>query len=221
MLKPLRVLIVDDHLLFRKGVEAVLLTRPEIEIVGEAANGLEAIALARETRPDIILMDICMPACDGLEATRQIVREMPDARIVMLTVSEADRDLFEAIKSGARGYLLKDLKPHQLFDVLEGVVRGEAYFSGAIASRILDELQQYRGHRTQKAGATEPLTAREVEVLESLARGHGNKEIASALVISESTVRNHLRNILDKLHVQNRIQAVAYAIRHGLVDDSS
>ena len=130
MSEPLRVLLVDDHILFRRGVQAVLATRSDMEVVGEASDGLEAVALARETMPDVILMDITMPGCDGLEATRRVKRELPYVTVFMLTVSEDSQDLFEAMKSGAQGYLTKDLKAHQLFDALEGVARGEAAFSG-------------------------------------------------------------------------------------------
>jgi DNA-binding NarL/FixJ family response regulator len=219
MSEPFRVLVVDDHILFRRGVQAVLAARSDIEVVGEASDGLEAVALARETMPDVILMDITMPGCNGLEATRRIKAEMPYVKVFMLTVSEDSEDLFEAIKSGAQGYLTKDLKAQQLFDALEGVARGEAAFSGAIAAKILREFERtVRGTR-QDLGATEALTEREREVLQLVAQGKSNLEIAQALVISESTVKNHLRNILGKLHLRNRIEAAVYAVRQGLVED--
>jgi len=219
MSEPLRVLLVDDHILFRRGVQAVLAARSDMEVVGEAGNGLGAVALARETMPDVILMDIAMPGCDGLEATRRIKREMPYVKVFMLTVSEDSEDLFEAIKSGAQGYLTKDLKAHQLFDALEGVARGEAAFSGVIAAKILREFEKTGRGTGEGLVATEPLTERETEVLRLVVEGKSNQEIAQSLVISESTVKNHLRNILGKLHLQNRIQAAVYAVRQGLVED--
>jgi DNA-binding NarL/FixJ family response regulator len=219
MSEPLRVLLVDDHILFRTGVRAVLAARSDMEVVGEASDGLEAVAVARETMPDVILMDIAMPGCDGLEATRRIKREMPYVEVFMLTVSEDSQDLFEAIKSGAQGYLTKDLKAHQLFDALEGVARGEAAFSGVIAAKILREFETTGGGTGEGLETTEALTERETEVLQLVAEGKSNQEIAQSLVISESTVKNHLRNILGKLHLRNRIQAAVYAVRQGLVED--
>ena len=221
MSEPLRVLLVDDHILFRTGVKAVLAGRSDVEVVGEAGDGLEAVALARETMPDVILMDIGMPGCDGLEATRRIKREMPYVKVFMLTVSDDDEDLFEAIKSGAQGYLTKDLKAQQLFDVLEGLARGEAAFSGVIAAKILREFEKTSRGTDGELEATEPLTEREIEVLQLVVEGKSNQEIAQNLVISESTVKNHLRNILGKLHLRNRIQAAVYAVRQGLVEDPS
>ena len=221
MSEPLRVLLVDDHILFRTGVKAVLAARSDMEVVGEAGDGLEAVALARETMPDVILMDITMPGCDGLEATRRIKREMPYVKVFMLTVSDDDENLFEAIKSGAQGYLTKDLKAQQLFDVLEGLARGETAFSGVIAAKILREFEKTSRGTDGELEATEPLTEREIEVLELVVEGKSNQEIAQGLVISESTVKNHLRNILGKLHLRNRIQAAVYAVRQGLVEGPS
>ncbi|MGD2156234.1 MAG: response regulator transcription factor [Anaerolineales bacterium] len=215
----LRILLVDDHVLFRKGVSALLSRRQSIKVVGEAGDGIEAIKAAREILPDIILMDIEMPKCDGLEATRRIKREMPHVKIVMLTVSDDDQSLFEAIKSGAQGYLLKDLEPYQLYDLLESVSQGEAPLSGVVAAKILKEFSRPTSQSTEENGIAEKLTAREIDILQLVVEGMTNKEIASSLTISENTVKIHLRNILDKLHLQNRIQAAVYAVRQGLFEE--
>jgi DNA-binding NarL/FixJ family response regulator len=215
-MEPMRVLLVDDHTLFRQGVKSLLSSRPGLEVVGGARDGLEAVVLARQTVPDVILMDIDMPRMNGLEATRQIKEELPHVKIVMLTVVEDDATVFEAVKSGAQGYLLKDLEAYQLYDMLEGLRRGEAPLSGGVAARILDEL-------TRPAAPDEPgrvrqaLSERERQVLELLVTGRSNKEIADALTLTENTVKTHLANILAKLHLQNRIQAAVYAVRTGLV----
>jgi two-component system nitrate/nitrite response regulator NarL len=222
-MEPLRILLVDDHVLFRKGVAALLAARQEMDVVvvGEAGDGLEAIAQARETVPDVILMDIHMPECDGLEPVRVIKREMPHVHIIMLTVSDDDRDLFAAIKNGAEGYLLKNLEPYQLFEMLEGVRQGETAISGTMAAKILQEFRQPTQNAAQEPEARDELTPREIEVLERVVEGATNKEIAEALSVTENTVKIHLRNILEKLHLQNRIQAAVYAVREGLVDDPS
>jgi DNA-binding NarL/FixJ family response regulator len=213
----LRILLVDDHILFRKGIAALLDARPDIQIVGEASDGLEAINKSRELLPDIILMDVGMPVLNGLEATKQIKKEMPHVLIVMLTASDEDQNLFTAIKNGAQGYLLKDLEPYQLYDLLENISKGEAPLSGAIASKILKEFTQPRVLEDARETIGE-LTSREIDVLNLIAEGKTNREIADKLVISENTVKIHLRNILDKLHLQNRIQAAVYAVRQGLID---
>jgi DNA-binding NarL/FixJ family response regulator len=220
-MEPLRILLVDDHVLFRKGVATLLASRQNMQVVGEAGDGLEAITQARETLPDVILMDIAMPKCNGLEAVKVIKREMPHVRITMLTVSDDDRDLFAAIKNGAEGYLLKNLEPYQLFQMLEGVRQGEAPISGTMAAKILQEFRQPDQSLVQKPEAREALTPREIEILEQVVEGATNKEIAEALVVTENTVKIHLRNILQKLHLQNRIQVAVYAVREGLVDESS
>jgi DNA-binding NarL/FixJ family response regulator len=220
-MEPLRILLVDDHVLFRKGVAALLAARQETDVivVGEAGDGLEAIAQARETAPDVILMDIHMPGWDGLEAVKVIKREMPHVHVIMLTVSDDDRDLFAAIKNGAEGYLLKNLEPCQLFHTLEGTRRSEAPISGTLAAKILQEFRQPDQSLAQKPEAREELTSREIGVLELVVEGATNNEIATALSLTENTVKIHLRNILKKLHLQNRIQAAVYAVREGLVDD--
>ena len=220
-MEPLRILLVDDHILFRKGVASLLASREDMEVVGEAEDGVEAVAKARETVPDVILMDLSMPKCSGLEATRLIKREMPHVKIVMLTVSDDDCDLFGAIRNGADGYLLKNLEPSQLYDMLKGIRHGEAPISGVLAAKILQEFRQPDRSPQQQVEANDKLTPREIEILDLVVEGVTNKEIAEALVITENTVKIHLRNILEKLHVQNRIQAAVYAVREGLVGDAS
>ena len=220
-MEPIRVLLVDDHVLFRKGLASLIDPLEDMEVVGEAGDGREALERARELMPDLILMDIHMPGWDGLRATQLIKEEMPYVKIVMLTVSDDDKDLFEAIKSGAQGYLLKNLETEELFELLRGVYRGEAPISHLTAARILDEFTRLAQEGDRYPSAGESLTPREKEVLQLVAQGSTNKEIASQLFITENTAKNHLRNILEKLHVQNRIQAAVYAVREGLLGDSS
>jgi two-component system nitrate/nitrite response regulator NarL len=220
-MEPIRVLLVDDHLLFRSGLASLIDPLEDMEVVGEAGDGREALERARELMPDLILMDIQMPGWDGLKATRLIKEEMPYVKIVMLTVSDDDKDLFEAIKSGAQGYLLKNLSSEELLEMLRGVYRGEAPISGLTAARILDEFARLAQKETWVPNSGESLTPREREVLQLVAQGATNKEIASQLFIAENTVKNHLRNILAKLHLQNRVQAAAYALREGLIGNPS
>jgi DNA-binding NarL/FixJ family response regulator len=215
----LRILLVDDHILFREGIASLIASRPDMEVVGQAMDGMEAVTKARELHPDLILMDIRMPRCDGLEATRLIKKQWPEARIVMLTVSEEDEDLFEAIKSGAQGYLLKNLRPAALFELIEGVSRGETPISPALATKILNELVQLTQRQAPAPAPEMNLTEREKQILQYVVQGSSNKEIASALCITEGTVKNHLHNILEKLHLHNRAQAAAYALREGLIAD--
>ena len=216
--KSLRILLVDDHALFRAGIESLLASRGGFQVVGQAQDGRGAVEAARALKPDLILMDLHMPGVDGLQATRAITAEMPGVKVVMLTVSDKDEDLFEAIKSGAHGYLLKNLEPEELFDYLAGVARGEAPISRAMASKILAEFASYASREkvTPSAEPLNDLTAREKEVLKLVAGGATNREIATALTLTENTVKNHLRNILEKLHLENRVQAAAYALRMGL-----
>lgn len=209
----LRVLLVDDHVLFRKGVAAILRELGGIDVVGEAGDGQEAVLLATEKRPEIILMDINMPVLDGLEATRRIKALSPAPKVVVLTYLEDEENLFAALKSGADGYLLKDVRPEQLKAYLQGVAQGEAAISGGLAIRVLKEFAGVRPGK--EASERDDLTPREREVLELLAEGLRRKEIASKLFISENTVKVHLRNIMEKLHVRNRVELGAYIAREG------
>jgi DNA-binding NarL/FixJ family response regulator len=214
----LRVLLADDHPLFRDGLKS-LLEAHGIDVVGEVSNGREAVIRAARLRPDVVLMDLNMPEMNGLDATRLISAEHPDIKVVVLTASEDDADLFEAIKSGAQGYLFKNLASDELFRLLEGVARGEPALTPNLARKLLGEFARPHGSaaRTDVEG-TGALTEREREVLDLLVQGiTSNRELAERLVVSENTVKYHLRNILDKLHVQNRAQVVAYAVRHGMV----
>jgi DNA-binding NarL/FixJ family response regulator len=214
----IRVMLADDHTLFRRGVASLLAAERDFEVVGEATDGSQALQMAREHMPDVILMDISMPVLDGLEATRRIKAEMPYVRIVILTATDGDHSLFEAIKSGAQGYLLKSLEPQALFGTLRGVVRGEAPISRLMAGRILGEFTRQARKLAPAVPAGAELTGREREVLELVSRGRSNKEIAAALDIAENTAKNHLKNILEKLHLENRVQAATFALREGLVE---
>ncbi|MGB8644831.1 MAG: response regulator transcription factor [Anaerolineae bacterium] len=208
-----RILLADDHILFRKGLAQLLSTQPDFQVVGEANDGLEALAQARELMPDLILLDINMPRCDGREATRAIKAELPYVVIVVLTVSDDEQDLFTAIKNGAQGYLLKKIEPAELFEQLRGLARGEAALSRLMANKILREFVREKPPQPERE---DTLTPREQQVLQLVSRGMSNREIADTLVVSENTVKNHLRNILAKLHLENRVQAATYALREGL-----
>lgn len=212
----MRVLIADDHALFRDGLRS-LLEAHGVDVVAEARDGREAVELARIHRPDVVLMDLAMPELGGLGATRLITAELPEVAVVVLTASEDDADLFEAVKSGAQGFLPKDLEARRLFELLEGVARGEPALTPALARKVLGALAQPSPSPRERT--TDVLTEREQEVLELLVKGvTSNRELAQMLFVSENTIKYHLRNILDKLHLQNRAQVIAYAVRHGLVD---
>jgi DNA-binding NarL/FixJ family response regulator len=216
----LRILLVDDHNLFRKGLASLIMNRDDMEVVGEAEDGRAAIELTRTILPDLILMDVHMPGCDGIEATQIIKKEMPNVKIIMMSASDGDDDLFASIKNGANGYLLKNIDPTHLFTWLEGIRQGDVPISGVLAERILQEFRPET--RTEHPGeAFEALTTKEVEILGHLVEGQSNKEIADALRVSENTIKIHLRNIMEKLHLQNRLQIAVYAVRQGLVHNPS
>jgi two-component system, NarL family, response regulator LiaR len=214
---PIRVLLVDDHAIVRKGLRALLTEVDDIEVVGEAADGQQAIDQALALQPDVILMDIVMPDVDGIEATRQISRRQPEVRVLALTSFASDDKLFPAIKAGALGYLLKDSAPEDLLQAIRQVHRGEPSLHPRIARKLLHELGRPSSPKPPpQPQIVEPLTEREVEVLRSVARGLSNQQIAEALSIAEVTVRTHVSHILDKLHLANRVQATLYALREGL-----
>ncbi len=218
----MKILLVDDHVLFREGVASLLEEQPDITILGEAASVQGAIEKARALKPDIILMDISLPDGTGLDAARQILAEQPDINIVFLTVHEEDDTLFQAIKIGGKGYLLKNIRTTDLLEMLRGLARGEAALSRQLTSRILAEFSRVY-EQLDKVGAPGPdvhLTRRETEVLKLVATNATNQEIAAALFVSVSTVKNHVRNILSKLHLKNRQEAANFARRHGLLKSS-
>ena len=215
-MKSIRILLVDDHLLFRKGLARLLDAQPDFDVVGEATDGLEAIEKAQLLHPDLVLMDIRMPNCDGLEATRQIKGQMPEMKVVMLTVSDNEEDLTAAVRNGADGYLLKDLLPEALFQQLRGLMAGEAPISRGMTGKLFHQLARQRVPVVQPE-ATGVLSARECEVLGLMVQGRSNQEIGEELGIARNTVKNHVRSVLTKLGVRNRVQAVAYAVSQGLV----
>jgi NarL family two-component system response regulator LiaR len=211
----IRVLIADDHAIVRKGICALLAEAGGFEVVAEAADGQEAVTRFEETHPDVILMDLLMPLMDGIDATRQITRRQPDARVLVLTSFAADNKVFPAIKAGAVGYLLKDSTPDELVRAIRQVNRGEPSLDPTIARKLLQEV----AHPAELQPAPEPLTPREMEVLRLIALGLSNQEIADQMVISEPTVRAHVSRILGKLHLASRTQAALYAVREGLTSD--
>ena len=208
----MRVLLADDHPLFRKGLASLLSTEKGFKVVGEAQDGVEALNKAQDLKPDLVLMDIYMPGGNGLEATRRIKEALSSVKVVILTVSEEDKNLFEAIKCGAHGYLAKKIEPGELFEMLRGVSRGEAPISRSTAAKILKEFAE-QASRGREEPAEEKLSPKERDVLELVTRGLTNKEIGNKLGITENTVKNHLKNILDKLHLENRVQAATFALK--------
>jgi len=220
---PIRVLIVDDHALFRRGLEMVLAEESDIELVGEASDGAEAVDKAGGTLPDVVLMDIRMPKSSGIEACRAMKEVVPSAKIVMLTISDEEEDLFEAIRAGASGYLLKDIPYDEVADVVRAVHGGQSLINPSMAAKLLTEfaaLAKRDGEERAQQVPAPRLTDREMEVLRLVARGMNNREIAKELFISENTVKNHVRNILEKLQIHSRMEAVMIAVREKLIEFS-
>lgn len=218
-MSKIRVLLADDHSLFREGLRIILDAQPDFEVVGEAGDGLEVIVKAEELEPDLIVMDVTMPGCDGVEATQRIMDRFPDMAIVMLTIRDEDEKLFEAIKSGARGFLLKSIRSRDLVTLLRGAVQGEAAITPALGGRMLEEFRRLAqgGVRPADSEDATQLTRRELEVLSLVAQGATDKEVADELSVSVHTVKSHMRNILSKLHLSHRREAALYALREGLI----
>ena len=219
MMEKIRVLLADDHQLFREGLANILNSQVDFEAIGEAQDGLEALVKARELKPDLILMDVGMPVCDGLEATQRIKEELPDVTIVMLTVRDEDDKLFEAIRIGAQGYLLKSVRRQEMLDLLRGAVRGDAAITPALGGRMLEEFRRIDKQATEELAEKHAtlLTSREQEVLVLVAAGASNKEVAEKLSLSIHTVKSHMRKILGKLQLTSRREAASYARREGLI----
>ena len=215
----LRVMVVDDHALFRRGLEMVLGDEPDIELVGEASDGEEAVQKAAEVMPDIVLMDVRMPKRSGIEATAEIKELMPHVKILMLTISDEETDLYDAIKAGASGYLLKEIPIEEVADAIRGVWAGQSRISPSMASKLLTEFAAISKGTDERTTMPAPrLTDREMEVLRLVAQGLNNRDIAKQLFISENTVKNHIRNILEKLHLHSRMEAVVYAVREKMIE---
>jgi len=217
---PIRVLVVDDHALFRRGLVLVLQSEEGIELVGEAEDGLAGLARATELAPDVVLMDVRMPNMSGIEATRRLAEEVPTARVVMLTVSDEEGDLYEAIKAGATGYLLKEISIEEVADAVRAVMQGQTLISPSMASKLIVEFASLarRAENERDRVPAPRLTERELEVLKAVAQGLTNREIGEQLHISENTVKNHVRNILEKLHLHSRMEAVLYAVKERILD---
>jgi two-component system NarL family response regulator len=216
---PIRVLVVDDHALFRRGLEMVLEQEPDIDVVGEAEDGADAVQKATETTPDIVLMDVRMPKRGGIDACTAIKAAVPSSKIIMLTISDEEADLYDAIKAGAMGYLLKEISIEEVASAIRAVHGGQSLISPSMASKLLTEFASMikRGDERQQVPAPR-LTDREMEVLRLVAKGMNNRDIAKQLFISENTVKNHIRNILEKLQLHSRMEAVVYAVREKLLE---
>ena len=212
MTEKIRIFIADDHAIVREGLRALLATEPSLELVGEASDGLQAVSKVQTLRPDVILLDMVMPHMDGLEAIVEIKKSWPEAKIIVLTSFSDDEKVFSAIRNGALGYLLKESSPQDLLQAIHSVARGEGFLSPSIASKVMREINQ-----SPKLPPTkDPLTEREVEILQLVAQGLTNDEIAEKLVVSEKTVRTHVSHILAKLQLANRTLAALYALKEGL-----
>ena len=215
----IRVLIADDSPLFRRGISVVLATEEEICVIAEAENGDDAVMKAAEFAPDVVLMDVRMPRVNGIEAARAIRGSSPSTKIIMLTVSDEDDDLYDAIKAGANSYLLKEVSVEEVPEAIRAVVQGQSLISPSMASKLLHEYTSLARRADEKQQYPTPaLTQRELEVLKLVAKGQSNREIGDELYISENTVKNHVRNILEKLHLHSRMEAVIYAVRERLLN---
>jgi len=222
-LEPIRVLIVDDHALFRRGLEMVLDEENDIELVGQASDGAEATQRAAESLPDVVLMDIRMPKSSGIDACRTMKEAAPSTKIVMLTISDEEEDLFEAIRAGASGYLLKDIPLDEVAEAVRAVHGGQSLISPSMAGKLLTEFATLARRNEEEPPQQVPapkLTDREMEVLKLVAKGMNNRDIAKELFISENTVKNHVRNILEKLQIHSRMEAVMIALRDKLIEFS-
>ena len=219
MADAIRVMIVDDHALFRRGLNMVLQEEDDIEVVGEAGDGHEALTTAEEAMPDVVLMDVRMPKRSGIEATTQMKDLLPNCKILMLTISDEEADLYEAIKAGASGYLLKEISIEEVANAVRAVHAGQSLISPSMASKLLSEFATMVKKTDDRQTFPAPrLTNRELEVLKLVAKGANNRDIAKELFISENTVKNHVRNILEKLHLHSRMEAVVYAVREKMLD---
>jgi two-component system NarL family response regulator len=217
--ESIRVLIADDQALFRRGLSVVLGSEQGIEVVADAGDGEEAIAMASDLAPDVVLLDVRMPRVGGIEAARRIREILPSTKILMLTVSDEEDDLYEAIKAGASGYLLKEISVEEVACAIQAVTHGQSLISPSMASKLLAEFNALARRAAERDPLPAPvLTPRELEVLRLVARGMSNRDVAEQLFISENTVKNHVRNILEKLHLHSRMEAVMYAVRRGLLD---
>jgi DNA-binding NarL/FixJ family response regulator len=210
-------MLVDDHQLFREGLANILNNQRDFEVVAEAGDGLEAQIKARRLKPDLILMDVIMPGCDGLEATQRIKQELPNTTIVMLTIREEDENLFQAIRNGAQGYLIKTIRSKEMLEMLRGAIRGEAAITPVLGGRLLQEFRRISQRASQEPQEVEVLTQREQEILSLVAAGNTNTEIAAKLQVSIHTVKTHMRKILAKLHREHRYEAASFALRAGLI----
>jgi DNA-binding NarL/FixJ family response regulator len=216
--EPIRVLVVDDQELFRRGLVMLLGLEPGIEVVGEASDGVEGTNFATSDAPDVVLLDVRMPRRSGIEACLAIKDAVPSAKIIMLTVSDEEADLYEAVKSGAAGYLLKDSSIEEVAQAVRVVADGQSLISPSMAVKLIDEFKQMSRPEREHVPGGLRLTERELEVLRLVAKGMNNREIARQLYISENTVKNHVRNILEKLQLHSRMEAVMYAVREKLLD---
>ena len=219
-MEKVKVLIADDHYLYVRGIESILNEDESLHVIGKASNGKEALEMAKQHQPNVVLLDVNMPVMDGLQALKLIIAELPDTKVLMLTNNDSDDLLMEALKSGAKGFLLKDLLPNELLAFIHMVERGESVISGHMAEKIIENLTRSANPPTEIPNKKpDKLTRREKEILTHVMKGLTNREIAGTLLISENTVKNHLRNIMEKLQMSNRIQAATYALQEGWLQE--